>query len=112
MGDMYLLEEMKKTLGKKQVSDAIPESLEGEVTEEGVVNKFKELYEALYNSCGSEDAMALIKDRLTGIVTADSISEVRKITGAAVKKACLRMKPGKCDVSETLSSDAHTASLS
>ena len=59
--------------------------------------EIEQMYEALYNSCGSEDAMALIKDRLTGIVTADSISEVRKITGATVKKACLRMKPGKCD---------------
>ena len=105
-GDYYLMQEMKKTLGKKIVSEAMPESLEGEVTEDGIVGKFKQLYEALYNSCGTQDNMNIIKDKIASILTATSIAEVDKITGEVVKKACLRMKPNKADVSEAYSSDA------
>ena len=104
-GDIQLMEEMKKTLGKKSVGNAMPESLEGEVSEEGILGKFKELYEALYNSCGTENAMAIIKDKLAAMISTDSLAEVEKVTGEVVKKACLRMKPGKTDVSEAYSSD-------
>ena len=104
-GDHDLMEEMKKTLGKQTVCDTMPESLEGEVTEDGIINKFKELYGALYNSCPSKSAMTILKDKLSSLVTSDSLAEVQKITGDLVKNACMRMKPGKTDVSEAYSSD-------
>ena len=107
MGDFQLLQEMKKSLGNtKDGSSIMPESLEGEVSEDGIVDKFKELYEALYNSCGTEDAMTTIKGKLAAMVSNDSLAEVDKVTGEIVKRACLRMKPGKIDVTESYSSDA------
>ena len=104
-GDHDLMEEMKKTVGKQTVCDTMPESLEGEVTEDGIINKFKELYGALYNSCPSKSAMTILKDKLSSLLTSDSLAEVQKITGDVVKNACMRMKPGKTDVSEAYSSD-------
>ena len=99
-GDYYLIEEMKKTM-----SDSMPESLEGEVTEDWIVKKFKEFYGALYSSCPSKGAMSILKDKLSGLVTADSLAEVQKVTSDVVKNACMRMKPCKTDVSEAYSSD-------
>ena len=63
MGDSFFLNEIKKTLGKKSVGQSVPECLEGEVSEDGILDKFKELYEALFNSCGTEDAMTVIKNK-------------------------------------------------
>ena len=106
LGDFQLLEEMKKTIGNKGGSDTMPDSLEGVVSEDGIVDKFKELYEKLYNSCNTQDAMTVIKEKLAGMITVDSLAEVKKVTGEKVKKACLRMKPAKGDVTESYSSDA------
>ena len=66
---------------------------------------FKELNETLYNSCGTENAKSVIKQKLGAMMNNDSLAEVQKVTGDVVKKACLRMKPGKTDVSEGYSSD-------
>ena len=49
--------------------------------------------------------MQTIKDHLQTITRAESIPEVNKITGAAVKEACSRMKPGKADVTGSFTSD-------
>jgi hypothetical protein len=50
--------------------------------------------------------MIAIKNKLGGLVaSADSIAEVKKVTGDFVKKACLKMKPGKMDVTEAFTSD-------
>ena len=46
-GDQYFLNEVKKTLGKKTSGQVVPDSLEGEVGEEDILAKFKELYEKL-----------------------------------------------------------------
>ena len=49
--------------------------------------------------------MTTIKGKLAAMVSNDSLAEVDKVTGEIVKKACLRMKPGKIDVTEAYSSD-------
>ena len=51
-GDMNLLKEMKNIQGKGARSD-LPETVEGAETEESIAEKFKEVYEALYNSAES-----------------------------------------------------------
>ena len=53
-GDMALIGELKKTLSKQKGGQQVPESLEGEVTEDGILLKFRELYGKLYNSAGTE----------------------------------------------------------
>ena len=51
-GDLNLLKEMKKIRGKGTKED-LPETVEGAETEEAVAKKFREVYEALYNSAES-----------------------------------------------------------
>ena len=105
-GDQYFLNEVKKTLGKKTSGQVVPDSLKGEVGEGDILAKFKELYEELYNSCGTKDAMTKIKSKLATLIDSPkSLVEVNRIQGDIVKKACLRMKPGKLDVTESYTSD-------
>ena len=82
------------------------EVVEGAEGEGETVEKFKEIYEALYNSSESQEAMRVIKDSLKMEIGPNSIDEVVKITGRIVKEAACRMKPGKSDISGAYSSDA------
>jgi hypothetical protein len=104
-GEMDLLKEMKNIKGSNNKEQSMPECLEGKTTEDEIVKKFKEVYEDLYNSSESVEAMREIKLKLKEIITEDSMNEVNKITGKIVKMACAKMKPGKTDVSESYTSD-------
>ena len=104
-GDMDLMKELKKTLSKQKSDQKVLESLEGEVTEDGILAKFRELYAKLYNSAGTEEEVGRLKLQLDDMITEDALTEVEKVTGDIVKKACERMKPGKSDVSESYTSD-------
>ena len=72
------------------------------------MDKFKECYEKLYNSAPTSDAMIVIKENMTNLIS-DNIHasevEINKITPEVVKFAAIKMKPGKADVSESYSSD-------
>ena len=104
-GDLLLMEELKKTLSKQKGGQQVPESLEGEVTEDGILAKFRELFAKLYNSAGTEDEVGILKMKLSDMINDEEKSEVNKITNEVVKKACERLKPGKDDVSESYKSD-------
>ena len=47
----------------------MPESLEGEVTEDGILAKFRELYAKLYNSAGTEEEVGRLKLQLDDMIT-------------------------------------------
>ena len=50
--------------------------------------------------------MTKIKSKLATLIDSpESLAEVNRIQGDIVKKACLRMKPGKLDVTESYTSD-------
>ena len=66
------------------------------------MEKFKDVYQALYNSAESSREMSDIKVKVAELVTADSSDEVKKITGAKVKEAENLMKSAKSDVLEVL----------
>ena len=104
-GDIALMKELKKTLSSKSTSQSVPECLDGKVTHDAILERFRECYQELYNSAGTDVAMGHIKERLHGLITASSAKEVEKVTGAIVKSACAKMKPGKMDVTEAYSSD-------
>ena len=107
-GNAALMEEMKKTLNKKVDGQSVPECLDGKVTHNDILERFKECYEELYNSAGSEDAMITIKLKLGQLIkesTDSSANETEKLTGQVVKEACSRMLPGKQDVTGVYSSD-------
>ena len=93
-GDIDLLNEMKKLNGKK-TGGSLPECVEGADTPSDIVDKFKEVYESLYNSVPSDIHKLLEKLVIDG----DTSFEVNKVTGAKVKEAACRLKPGKSDVS-------------
>ena len=89
----------------KNSNQAVPECLEGKVTHDTILDRFRECYQDLYNSAGTEEAMGVIKEKLKGMISANSNEEVGKINGDVVKLACTRMKPGKVDVTGAYSSD-------
>ena len=106
-GDAALMQELRKTLNKGNSGQTVPDCLEGKVTHDTILDKFKECYEDLYNSASTGEAMADIKLTLEQLCSsASSVQEVDKVTGSVVKEACCRMKPGKIDVTGSYSSDA------
>ena len=107
-GNIALLKEMKNTLERKNCGQAVPETLDGKVTHDSILDRFRECYEELYNSAGTEHAMNIIKQKLHTLIqenSQQSVNEVKKVTGKLVKEACCRMLQGKTDVTGVYSSD-------
>ena len=105
-GDLDLLKEMKNIKCGKKGSAELPENVAGADGESEIVEKFREVYQALYNSAGSQEEMEEIKRKVSEMLRADSMEEVNRVTGAVVKEAVSHMKAGKPDVSEGFTSDA------
>ena len=55
--------------------------------EEEIVDKFRQVYEALYNSAASNLEVDKIKEKLQSMIGNCSADEVLKITGDKVKEA-------------------------
>ena len=60
----------------------------------------------LYNSSATSYEMVQFKQLLQSEITENCLQEANRITGATVKEAACRMKPGKSDVSTSYTSDA------
>ena len=107
-GNIDLLQEMKRIRnGGARVSPDLPDNVAGANGVEEIVNKFREVYSKLYNSWGSEKQMVDVKKRVSELIDSEnSVQEVFKLTGQVVKKAVLKMKPSKADVSEGFTSDS------
>ena len=106
-GDMNLLKEMKKIRnggGGKKVD--LPGNVANADGEEEIVDKFREVYAALYSSAGSEEDMENLKVRVQHMIGNNSVQEVSKVTGLVVKQAALNLKPGKGDVTGGFCSNA------
>ena len=103
---MELLKEMKSVKQGRKVADELPEHVAGADGQTEIVEKFREVYEALYNSSGSANEMDQIKARLAQVIGASSLLEANKVTGSVVKEAARLMKAGKSDVSGGFTSDA------
>ena len=98
---------MKQILGRKDTGQTVPENLDGKVTHDTILERFKECYEELYNSAESTEALNALKEQISeNVCGEESLLEVCKITGEIVKQAACKMKPGKGDVSGGYSSDA------
>ena len=97
---------MKSIKCGKNASIELPDNVAGANGESEIVEKFREVYQALYNSAGSQVEMEEIKSKVSDMIRAESMVEVNKITGAVVKEAASLMKAGKSDVSEGFTSDA------
>ena len=104
-GDVDLLKAMKRIKGSKNKKAEFPDNIDDAHGNDEVSDLFKKVYEELYNSAESVQAMNEIKDYLQTIIGPDCIHEVNKVTGSAVKEACSRMRPGKADVTGSFTSD-------
>ena len=104
-GVLSLLKEMKKVRGGKGGDDDFPDCVEGAENEESIANKFKDVYNALYNSVDTQEETGALKVKIKDLIRSESINEVNKVTGATVKAAACRMKSHKTDVSGGFTSD-------
>ena len=107
-GNITFIKEKKETLGRKNYGQIIPESLDSRVGHDSILERFRECYEELYNSAGTEVAMASIRNKLQSFIRENNINgqaDIQKVTGSIVKQACSKMKPGKTDVTGVYTSD-------
>ena len=103
-GSCELLKEMKNIKGDKKSCADLPDSVGGASGEQDIVEEFRKVYFALYNSSDTSEDMAELKDELEALIS--GTSEADLITGKAVKEAATRMKPNKSDVSASYTSNA------
>ena len=106
-GDMNLFKEMKRIRTGKSILEDLPEEVEGAKGEQEIAEKFKEVYELLYNSAESQKEMERLNEKISMIIeTSDQEPEVLKMDGSVVKEAIGRMKPHKMDISQGWTSDS------
>ena len=104
-GDRALLKEMRRVVGSSKLEQQVPDSLEGAHGDGAVLDKFKSLYEALYNSAATEGKMGELLRRMNEMLDCRAEGEVSRVTAKVVAAACRRMKPGKIDVTGSYGSD-------
>jgi hypothetical protein len=94
--DIDLLKEMKKIRNGSGVTRSeLPDNVANANGEEEIVDKFREVYSALYSSSGSQPEMQELRQKVTQLISVNAVGEVAKVTGQTVKEAALSMKPGK-----------------
>ena len=96
-----LLKEVKKIKGSKKDSHDLPDRVGGAVGENQIVDEFKKVYNALYNSSDTSNDMFNLKAKLAAEISEDSVVEANMITGAILKKAACTMEPKKSDISKS-----------
>ena len=101
-----LLKEMRKIKGGKKDRPDLPETVGDATGEDLIVDRFREVYENLYNSWETSAELAELKREIFSTIDGKSVDEARKITGDIVKEAAASMTPGKNDVSDSYTSDA------
>ena len=101
-GDMEFIEYIRKP---RDLSD-IEQYVDGASGEVNIANKFKEQYSKLYTSVGDKSRTEEKLKDISNRVKASNIEllEVEKLTGARLKVAASRLKPGKGDVSNSFTS--------
>ena len=98
LGTINLLKEMKAVKGSKKTSCNLPDNVAGVSGEQLIVEEFRSVYSALYNSIDTTDQMSELKAQLNSLIGPDAVDEADLITGQIVKKAATRMKPDNSDV--------------
>ena len=105
-GDMALMKEMRRVQSGKGALDELPDTVDGVTGLQDVANQFGDVHNALYNSAESKEELTELQNRIQGLVQSeDSNKETRRLSAEVVKKAAMRLKPHKMDVSQGFSSD-------
>ena len=106
-GDIELMKEMKRLKTGNGPMEELTDTVDGVTGDHEVAGKFREVYEALYNSSPSDPEMTNLKVKIQMLIqTEASEYEIEKLTADVVKEAVCLMKPHKMDISQGFSSDA------
>ena len=70
-----LLQEMKKIKCGKVTGQSMPDEIDGETEPAEILDKFREVYEMLYNSAGTSEAMNVIKENLALVIGNNCLEE-------------------------------------
>ena len=106
-GDMELWKELRRLKTGKGEVEELPDTVDGVTGERYVAEQFAHVYSTLYSSADSEEGMIEIQRKIQQLLEVeDSKAEVKKVTADVVKKAVMKMKSHKMDISQGFSSDA------
>ena len=105
-GDAALIQEMKVIKKGGGGPAELPDTVAGDNGQEEIVEKFRDIYSALYNSASTQEEMDVLNERIRNLISPSAIAEVGKVTGETVKSAACKMKSQKSDVSGWYTSDA------
>ena len=98
---------MKRVKTGRKEAEELTSSVDGVSGRENVANKFKEVFEALFNCVDGKLDLESVEQRIrTLILNEDSNKEVDKLTADVVKQATMTIKGHKMDVSQGFSLDA------
>ena len=87
-GDIKILKEMKRIVSGKGYHDELTSNLDGVSGEDKIVEKFKEVYQSLYNSHDGHTNLESLQCKIKELIkTQNSMSEIQKVTGQVVKEA-------------------------
>ena len=101
-----LLKEMKKVKGGNKGNHDLPDVVGGVSGKPQVVEEFRRVYSLLYNSSDTSVDLAKLKDIIENEISEESLADIDRVSGPAVKQAACRMKPSKPDISGSYTSDA------
>ena len=105
-GDIALMKEMRRLQSGRGPADELTDTVDGITGQQGVADRFGAVYSALYNSAGSGEKMKVIQERIRKLLPEENCKlEIEKITMEVVKKAAVKMKPQKMDISQGFTSD-------
>ena len=106
-GNVNLLKEIKRVVSCKSEYDCLPDSVDGVSGHHEVANKFKEVYETLYNCSDSSEEMKSIDEHIKHLIQGQNSSEaVEKMSETVVLDVIHSLKKHKMDVSNSFNSDS------
>ena len=97
-GDLF-----KEIKSMRKTNPTIADTIDG--VSDDIPNHFRSIYSELYNSVDDANEVLLIKDEIEVKLNAKHLDDIKKVTSTEVKKAAMRLKPGKSDPTFNFSSD-------
>ena len=92
---------VKSGMGQKE---ELSDTVDGVNGQQEVADKFREVYDTLYNSSGSQTEMDSLQTKIQNLSQSDnSIEEINKLTPEIVKQSVMMMKHNKPDITQGFS---------
>ena len=109
LNDIELYKEMKRHISGKGSGQEMPDELEGKVTPDDIIGKFRQCYSDLYNSADRTQELVAVKSHIQDIIRGNvhvQLKEANKLNAGIVRAAVEMLKAAKGDVSGYFTSDA------